>query len=56
MHAYESLLNLVDRTSAELVDLAPRDRSDIQSFIWVVGNYMEQLQSKIAMSEPLSLT
>ncbi len=39
---YESLLDLADRTTRELSDLAlPRslDRIDIQSFIWVVENY-----------------
>ncbi|MXX88197.1 MAG: hypothetical protein F4213_16760 [Boseongicola sp. SB0677_bin_26] len=38
---YASLLDLVDRTANELSDLAPRDRIDIQSFIWVVGDYRE---------------
>ena len=38
---YSSLLDLVDQTSNELTDLAPRDRIDIQSFIWVVGYYRE---------------
>jgi hypothetical protein len=38
---YASLLDLVDRTSSELSDLEPRDRIDIQSFIWVVGDYQE---------------
>ena len=38
---YSSLLDLADRTSTELADLAPRDRIDIQSFIWVVGDYRE---------------
>ena len=38
---YSSLLDLVDRTSLELDDLKPRDRIDIQSFIWVVGAYQE---------------
>ena len=38
---YSSLLALVDETSNELSDLAPRDRIDIQSFIWVVGDYRE---------------
>lgn len=38
---YESLLDLADRTANELSDLAPRDRIDIQSFIWVVGDYRE---------------
>ncbi len=36
---YDSLLNLAERTTAELSDLKPRDRIDVQSFIWVVGNY-----------------
>jgi hypothetical protein len=38
---YESLLDLVSRTAQELADLRPRDRIDIQSFIWVVGDYQE---------------
>ena len=41
---YSSLLDLVDQTSNELSDLAPRDRIDIQSFIWVVGDYREDRQ------------
>ena len=38
---YASLLDLADATSNQLSDLAPRDRIDIQSFIWVVGDYRE---------------
>ena len=38
---YASLLNLADQTAKELSDLEPRDRIDIQSFIWVVGGYQE---------------
>ena len=38
---YESLLDLVIRTEKELADMRPRDRIDIQSFIWVVGDYQE---------------
>lgn len=38
---YESLLDLVSRTAAELAELKPRDRIDVQSFIWVVGDYKE---------------
>jgi hypothetical protein len=34
---YNSLLALVARTEAELADLQPRDRIDVQSLIWVVG-------------------
>ncbi|WP_037429574.1 hypothetical protein [Sinorhizobium fredii] len=36
---YESLLDLSRLTEMELVDLKPRDRIDIQSFIWVIGKY-----------------
>jgi len=38
---YESLLDLVSNTAAELAELKPRDRIDVQSFIWVVGDYKE---------------
>jgi hypothetical protein len=31
----------VNRTTVELADLEPRDRIDVQSFIWVVGDYRE---------------
>lgn len=36
---YASLLDLAERTHRELAGLKPRDRIDIQSFIWTVGNY-----------------
>ncbi len=36
---YESLLNLVAKTEEELADLNPRDRIDVQSLMWVVGDY-----------------
>lgn len=36
---YDSLLDLAGRTEAELAPLSPRDRIDVQSFIWVVGFY-----------------
>jgi hypothetical protein len=36
---YDSLLDLVAKTASELADLRPQDRIDVQSFIWVVGNY-----------------
>ncbi len=42
---YDSLLNLVDKTTQELEDLKPRDRIDIQSFIWVVGDYNEERET-----------
>ena len=38
---YESLLDLADRTTRELAALEPRDRIDVQSFIWVIGDYTE---------------
>lgn len=38
---YASLLDLGTQTEQELADLKPRDRIDIQSFIWVVGDYQE---------------
>jgi len=41
---YDSLLDLAARTTAELSDLKPRDRIDVQSFIWVVGNYKEDIE------------
>lgn len=39
---YQSLLDLTDRTAAEIADLRPRDLIDIQSFVWVVGDYQEK--------------
>lgn len=38
---YESLLDLADRTTRELSTLEPRDRIDVQSFIWVIGDHNE---------------
>lgn len=38
---YESLLDLAAKTTVELSSLAPRDRIDVQSFIWVIGDYTE---------------
>jgi hypothetical protein len=42
---YDSLLSLAAGTTAELSDLKPRDRIDVQSFIWVVGNYKEDIEN-----------
>lgn len=36
---YESLLDLTRETEGEIASLKPRDRIDVQSFIWVVGSY-----------------
>jgi hypothetical protein len=41
MEIYDSLLDLAVRTAEELSDLKPRDRIDVQSLIWVVGDYKE---------------
>ncbi len=38
---YESLLALVHKATLELADMEPRDRIDIQSFVWVVGDYQD---------------
>lgn len=38
---YTALLDLTARSRSELQDLDPRDGIDIQSFIWVVGDYKE---------------
>lgn len=38
---YDSLLDLASQTDAEVAPLKPQDRIDIQSFIWVVGEYKE---------------
>jgi hypothetical protein len=41
---YESLLDLVAKTEGELADLRPHDRIDIQSLIWVVGDYKDDTE------------
>lgn len=38
---YRSLLHLAAQTERELAVLAPQDRIDVQSFIWVVGKYSD---------------
>lgn len=38
---YRSLIDLVGKTRAAIDGLGPRDNIDIQSFIWVVGEYEE---------------
>lgn len=42
---YDSLLDLTSKTAAELAELKPRDRIDVQSFIWVVGDYKEDTET-----------
>jgi hypothetical protein len=39
LDVYHSLLDLASETEQELSELEPRDRIDVQSFIWVVGSY-----------------
>lgn len=41
IETYQSLIDLVEETASELKDIRPVDRIDIQSFIWVVGDYVE---------------
>jgi hypothetical protein len=41
---YESLLDLIATTEGQLVDLRPRDRIDVQSFIWAVSAYEEETE------------
>jgi hypothetical protein len=41
IEVYASLLDLASATERELSDLKPRDRIDVQSLIWVVGDYRE---------------
>lgn len=41
LKVYDSLLDLAAKTTGELSSLAPRDRIDVQSFIWVVGDYRD---------------
>lgn len=38
---YESLIDMMETTKAEIADLQPRDYIDIQSFVWTVGAYTE---------------
>lgn len=38
---YGALLKLASRTEQQLAALKPRDRIDVQSFIWVVGSYTD---------------
>jgi hypothetical protein len=45
---YESLLDLAAKTTDELKDLQPRDRIDVQSFIWVVGDYEDKTERSMA--------
>jgi len=41
IEVYTSLLDLVEETEEQLDVLKPRDRIDVQSFIWVVSSYDE---------------
>jgi len=39
IETYQALERLADTTMQKIAELQPRDRIDVQSFIWVVGNY-----------------
>ena len=43
MPVYDALRDLAARTEQEIIDLKPRDRIDVQSFIWIVGAYTDPL-------------
>jgi hypothetical protein len=45
---YRSLLDLVADTEADLSKLHPQDRIDVQSFIWVVGDYGDKEAKDLA--------
>jgi len=47
---YACLLDLVETTEAEIQSLHPRDRIDVQSFIWVVGDYGNAEHAEIAQA------
>jgi len=40
---YRDLLDLAEETERSISDLKPRDRIDVQSFIWVVGSYTDDV-------------
>lgn len=42
---YESLLDLAEQIRIAFVDLQPRDLIDVQSVIWVVGDYREDREA-----------
>ena len=39
LSVYSSLLDLASETERQVVELKPKDHIDLQSFIWVVGEY-----------------
>lgn len=39
---YEDLLELVNKTRTAIARLSPRDNIDVQSFIWLIGEYREE--------------
>ncbi len=45
IEVYQSLLDLIEKTADELADLAPRDRIDVQSFVWIVSAYEEESEA-----------
>jgi hypothetical protein len=45
---YESLLDLAAETEREIAAFEPQDRIDVQSFIWVVGEYTVKDEEGVA--------
>ena len=47
IHIYASQPDFVERTSCALSDLQPRERTDTQSFIWVVAEYQGDREGRL---------
>ncbi len=41
-HTYETLLDMAEQTELGIAELNPRDRIDVQTFIFVVGGYRDK--------------
>jgi hypothetical protein len=51
---YEALVDLAATTEREVAQLRPADRIDVQSFIWVVGDYSESELDPVKSHNPQS--
>lgn len=48
---YASLRDLMAQTAREVADLEPRDNIDLQSLVWIVGEYKEDEAKAPASTE-----
>lgn len=48
VEVYRSLIDMVEETERQIATLSPVDRIDVQSFIWVVGDYKDAQHAEIA--------